>query len=81
MPPAHTASPLPPCTQALRAPVPSAITEDECSRLDDEHRGLLEQLGSEVYQKTQLLPLDFFQKNCKVLVKMSLEHEGISAEK
>jgi len=34
-------------------------------------------LGAEVYEKTQLLPLDFFQKNCALLVKQSLAHEGI----
>jgi len=41
-------------------------------------RQLAEQLGSEVYQKTQLLPLDFFQKNCGLMVKLSLRHEGVS---
>lgn len=41
---------------------------------------LSEQLGSEVHAKTQLLPLDFFQKNCALLVKHSLQHEGIRAE-
>ncbi len=44
-------------------------------------RQLAEQLGSEVYQKKPLLPLDFFQKNCNLLVKQSLGHEGISVEK
>ncbi len=34
-------------------------------------------LGAEVYAKTQLLPLDFFQRNCALLVKQSLRHEGI----
>ncbi len=38
-------------------------------------------LGSEVYQKTQLMPEDFFQKNCSFLVKNSLRHEGIEMEK
>jgi glyoxylase-like metal-dependent hydrolase (beta-lactamase superfamily II) len=42
-------------------------------------RQLAEQLGAEVYQKTQLLPLDFFQKNCGQVVKLSLRHEGISS--
>ncbi|MHC4120723.1 MAG: MBL fold metallo-hydrolase, partial [Planctomycetota bacterium] len=31
------------------------------------------QLGIEVYEKTQLLGAEFFQKNCKALVKQSLE--------
>lgn len=31
-------------------------------------------LGAEVYQKTQLMPPDFFVKNCGLLVKMSLKH-------
>ncbi len=37
-------------------------------------RQIAEELGAEVYQKTQLLPLDFFQKNCNVLVKNSLRY-------
>ena len=41
-------------------------------------REIAEALGAEIYQKTQLLPLDFFQKNCGVLVKQSLRHEGIT---
>ena len=44
-------------------------------------RQLAEELGAEVYQKTQLLPLEFFQKNCGLLVKLSLKHEGIAPEK
>ncbi|MCY3023654.1 MAG: MBL fold metallo-hydrolase [Planctomycetota bacterium] len=44
-------------------------------------RQIAEQLGSEVYQKTQLLPLDFFQKNCGLLAKLSLRHEGMSVDK
>ncbi len=31
-------------------------------------------LGAEVYEKTQLMPLDFFVKNCGLLVKISLKH-------
>jgi glyoxylase-like metal-dependent hydrolase (beta-lactamase superfamily II) len=34
-------------------------------------------LGAEVYQRTPLLPLDFFVKNCSLLVKLSLKHAGI----
>lgn len=37
-------------------------------------------LGAEVYEKTPLMPLDFFQKNCALLVKQSLRHAGLSAE-
>ena len=34
-------------------------------------------LGAEVYARTPLLPLDFFQKNCGLLVKQSLRHAGL----
>jgi len=44
-------------------------------------RELAGQLGSEVYEKTPLLPLEFFQKNCNLLVKQSMRQEGISPEK
>ena len=44
-------------------------------------RQLAEKLGSEIHEKTQLLPLEFFQKNCGLLVKQSLRHEGITPEK
>ncbi len=44
-------------------------------------RQLAEELGSEVHEKTQLLPLEFFQKNCGLLVKQSLRHEGIAPDK
>jgi glyoxylase-like metal-dependent hydrolase (beta-lactamase superfamily II) len=44
-------------------------------------RQVAEQLGSEVHEKTPLLPLEFFQKNCNLLVKQSLKQEGISLEK
>ena len=40
-------------------------------------RQIAEELGSEVYEKTQLLPVEFFQKNCGLLVKNSLKHAGI----
>ena len=43
-------------------------------------REIAEQLGAEVYEKTQLAPLDFFQKNCGLLVKQSLKHEGMIDE-
>jgi glyoxylase-like metal-dependent hydrolase (beta-lactamase superfamily II) len=44
-------------------------------------RELAEQLGNEVYEVTQLMPLDFFQKNCGILVKQSLKHEGVEQQK
>jgi len=44
-------------------------------------RQIAEQLGAEIYRHTQLMPLDFFQKNCGFLVKQSLRHEGIEAAK
>ena len=44
-------------------------------------RGIAEALGAEIHEKTQLLPLGFFQKNCALLVKQSLQHEGISTDK
>lgn len=44
-------------------------------------REIAEGLGSEVHEKTRLLPLEFFQKNCSLLVKQSLRHEGIDVKK
>jgi 2-aminobenzoylacetyl-CoA thioesterase len=41
-------------------------------------REIAECLGGEIRAKTDLMPLDFFQKNCGVLVKLSLKHEGLS---
>ncbi len=35
------------------------------------------QLGSEIYERTGQLTLDFFQKNCALLVKHSLQHAGM----
>jgi len=49
----------------------------EESRSGKSVREIAEQLGAEVYEMTQLLPLDFFQKNCALLVMQSLKHEGI----
>jgi len=43
-------------------------------------REIAEGLGAEVYQKTQLLPLEFFQKSCGLLVKQSLRHAGIGSD-
>lgn len=43
-------------------------------------RELAEQLGTEIHAKTGLLPVDFFQKNCGLLVKHSMKHEGIEKQ-
>jgi len=40
-------------------------------------RDLAGQLGTEIHQRTPVMPVEFFQKNCSLLVKKSLEHEGV----
>ncbi len=40
-------------------------------------RQLAEELGAEIHRQAPLLPLDFFQKNCGLLVKQSLKHAGL----
>lgn len=40
-------------------------------------REIAAELGTGVYEKTPQLSVDFFQKNCALLVKHSLRHEGI----
>ena len=40
-------------------------------------RQIAEELGAEIHRQTPLLPLDFFQKNCGLLVKQSLKHAGL----
>jgi len=40
-------------------------------------RDIAGRLGEDVYAKTQLMPLEFFQKNCSLLVKQSMEYEEI----
>jgi glyoxylase-like metal-dependent hydrolase (beta-lactamase superfamily II) len=42
-------------------------------------RQIAETLGAEIHAKTPVLPVGFFQKNCGLLVKMSLKHEGMEA--
>jgi 2-aminobenzoylacetyl-CoA thioesterase len=42
-------------------------------------RQIAETLGSEIHRQLQTLPLDFFQKNCGLMVKQSLRHAGIDA--
>jgi 2-aminobenzoylacetyl-CoA thioesterase len=37
-------------------------------------REIAEQLGTEIYAKTPLMPVEFFQKNCGLLAKLSLRH-------
>lgn len=44
-------------------------------------REIAHTLGEEVFQKTPLFPVEFFQKNCGLLAKLSLAHEGIREEK
>lgn len=64
-----------------------SATEDYHARIVDDGqaggtvRQIAESLGSEAYEKTPLLPLEFFQKNCGVMVKQSARHEGITIEK
>ena len=64
-----------------------AATEAYHRRIVDEAkagksvRQIAEELGAEVYEKTPLLPLEFFQKNCGLMVKQSLRHEGLEPEK
>lgn len=47
------------------------LTEIESGKSPEELAG---RLGTEVYEKIPLLPLDFFQKNCVLLVKHSIEY-------
>jgi glyoxylase-like metal-dependent hydrolase (beta-lactamase superfamily II) len=60
-----------------------AATENYHARIVDEIRGgkpfreLAEQLGSEIHAKAGLLPVDFFQKNCGLLVKHSIKYAGL----
>lgn len=64
-----------------------AATEDYHQRIvaeakaGKEPRRIAEEFGSEMFQKTQLLPVEFFQKSCSLLVKQSLRHEGIGQDK
>jgi glyoxylase-like metal-dependent hydrolase (beta-lactamase superfamily II) len=74
--------------EAIGACFKSALSATEAyhQRIVDEARSgkparaLAEQLGAEVFAQTQLLPLDFFQKNCALLVQQSLRHAGLSVE-
>jgi 2-aminobenzoylacetyl-CoA thioesterase len=44
-------------------------------------RDIAEVLGQEIHDKAPLMPLEFFQKNCGILVKASLRHEGMDVAK
>jgi glyoxylase-like metal-dependent hydrolase (beta-lactamase superfamily II) len=50
-------------------------------RAGKDARALAGELGAEIHALTGSLPLDFFQKNCSLLIKNSLKHEGINVEK
>jgi glyoxylase-like metal-dependent hydrolase (beta-lactamase superfamily II) len=41
-------------------------------------RQVAEELGAEIHAQTGVLPVEFFQKNCGMLVKQSLRHAGMS---
>jgi glyoxylase-like metal-dependent hydrolase (beta-lactamase superfamily II) len=43
-------------------------------------RDIAEELGREAHARIGLLPVDFFQKNCGLLVKLSTKHEGLVAK-
>jgi len=63
-----------------------AATEAYHQRIVEEIEGgksaeeIAGQLGAEVYERTQLMPLNFFQKNCALLVKQSMEYAGLDEE-
>jgi len=64
-----------------------AATEAYHARIVEEARAghsvreIAERLGADVHAKSQLMPLDFFQKNCGLMVKLSLKHAGIEGGK
>ncbi len=41
---------------------------------------IAEELGADIYDRTRQLTLDFFHKNCALLVKHSLKHEGMGID-
>jgi len=63
-----------------------SATEAYHQRIVDEAKGgksveeIAGQLGAEVYERTQLMSLNFFQKNCALLVKQSIQYAGIDEE-
>ncbi len=64
-----------------------AATEAYHRRIVEAVRGgqsageLAGQLGREAYELAPVLPMEFFQKNCALLVKQSLAAEGLAGEK
>lgn len=44
-------------------------------------QSLAKELGAEIHAQTGSLPVDFFEKNCALLVKHSLRHAGLTPEK
>jgi glyoxylase-like metal-dependent hydrolase (beta-lactamase superfamily II) len=76
-------------TEAVKAYFEGAInaTENYHKRIVRESQGgakpagIAKKLGAEVYEKTQLMGLDFFEKNCELLVKQSLKHEKKAGSK
>jgi 2-aminobenzoylacetyl-CoA thioesterase len=61
-----------------------AATEAYHQRIVDETKAgkpsaaLAGELAADVFAKTQLMPLDFFQKSCGLLIKQSLQHAGLA---
>jgi 2-aminobenzoylacetyl-CoA thioesterase len=39
---------------------------------------IAQELGAEIHAQAPVLPVDFFQKNCSLLVKESVKHEGMA---
>jgi glyoxylase-like metal-dependent hydrolase (beta-lactamase superfamily II) len=58
-------------TAATEAYHERILAETAAGKAPDE---ISRQLGIEVHEKTQLLAVDFFQKNCELLVKQSLKY-------
>jgi len=62
-----------------------SVTEAYHERIVSEIKGgqspdeIAAQLGAEVYEKTQLLDLDFFKKNCALLVNQSMTYAGLDS--
>jgi glyoxylase-like metal-dependent hydrolase (beta-lactamase superfamily II) len=43
-------------------------------------RQVAEELGAEIHAQSGVLPVEFFQKNCGMLVKQSLSYAGVSSQ-
>lgn len=59
------------CTEAYHRRIVDAVQGGQ------DPQELAKQLGAEIHAQTRSLPVDFFEKNCALLVKHSLRHEGI----